>query len=96
MAVIALLTGEFAGGGWSSGSNFNIPAGQGQGQGDEFWIWQLAADPTWQTIREYLPVIAVLVVAVLAVGLVFSYIESVFRFLMLDAVLRGRAEIRAG
>ena len=94
MAVIALLTGEFAGGGWSSG-NVNLPAGQGQGQGDEFWLSQLAQDP-WQTIREYLPVIAVLLVAVLAVGLIFSYIESVFRFLMLDAVLRGRAEIRAG
>jgi hypothetical protein len=96
LGVMALVTGEFASGGWG-GSNVNMPAGGGGGGGEgNPGLGLLALDPTFDRILPYLPWILWGVAALVTLALVFSFIESVFRFLLLDSVLRDRTEIRAG
>lgn len=92
LAIVSLLTGEFAGGGWGGG-NVNIPSPRGGDEPKDFW---LAANPVWDQIQAYLPWILLGVALLVALGLVFIYIGSVFRFILLDAVLNDRCRLRAG
>lgn len=95
LAVVSLLTGEFAGSSWGGG-NVNLGGGGGgSGKKDLSFLVSLA-DPTWERLREFLPWIALLVLLGLALGLLWVYVASVFRFVLLDAVLRDRYELRAG
>lgn len=85
MAVIAFLTGELGGG------NFNVPSDLGPRSrgGNDF----LAPAVNW---AEYMPLIIAAVAVVIVVSLIFMYIGSVFRFVLLDAVLTGRYRLREG
>jgi len=91
LAFVALLTGEFASSSCGSG-NYSIPTRTGKKD-----LLSLAGDAAvWETLRTLWPLLVAGVVALLAIGLIFSYIESVFRFILLDSVLTGRSEIGAG
>ena len=91
IGLIALTTGEFSGG--SGAANANIPAGNGGGPKEDFLA---AADPVADVLRDYFPWILAGVVALLALGLLAIFISSVFRFILLDAVLRDRPHILGG
>lgn len=91
LAVVSLATGEFATGSWSGmGSGDFSRTGGGS---DELLG---LADPVWQQVQQFLPWLLLGVVALIGLVLVFVYIESVFRFVLLDAVLTDRCELRAG
>ncbi|MFQ5723448.1 MAG: hypothetical protein ACE5G6_03065 [Terriglobia bacterium] len=94
LAVVGLLTGEFAGG-WSGSGNFSPPS-QTTGEDD----WGLAflglADPTPEKVLAFLPWILAAVVLLLTLGLIAIYIASVFRFILFDTVLTGRCRLREG
>jgi hypothetical protein len=95
LAWVALVTGEFAGGGGGGGGNgarFNLPQGRGKRDLDLLSF----ISPTWDTIREFLPWIALLLVILIALVLLWLYAASVYRFILLDSVLRDRCELRAG
>lgn len=92
LALIALLTGEFAGGS-GSGATFNIPAGVFDRGRKDF----LQLDPgLGGQLERYLPWIIVGVLALFALGAIALYIASVFRFVLLDTVLTGRAHLIEG
>jgi hypothetical protein len=90
LGLIALTTGEFAGGGGAA--NVNIPAGGGTPKQD----FLAAADPVGDFLRNYFPWILGGVIALVALGLLALFISSVFRFILLDAVLRDRPHLREG
>lgn len=90
MGLIALTTGEFAGGGGAA--NANIPSGGGTPKQD----FLAAADPLGEFLRNYLPWILGGIVALVALGLLALFISSVFRFILFDAVLRDRPQLRDG
>jgi hypothetical protein len=92
MGMVSLLTGEFAGGS-SGGSSVNIPA-SGAGTGGEDFLWQAA--PVWQKVLQYLPWVVFGIVVLVALVVVAIYIASVFRFVLFDAVLTGRAHLTQG
>lgn len=92
LAVVSLLTGEFASGGWSGANTFNIPQGGGKPR-DEL---SLLTEPVGERLMEYLPWLLAGVLALMCLWLVLIYIESVYRFLLFDAVLRGRYELGQG
>ena len=92
-AWIALVTGEFAGGSFSSGSNFNMPSTAGRRR----WDFLFALTPPWkQGIEKFLPWIVFFTGALLLLGLFWIYASSIGRFILLDAVLRGRCRFREG
>jgi len=93
LAVVSLVTGEFAGSSWGGG-NVNLRSG-GSGKKDLSLLAWLA-DPRWERLQEFLPWIAVLLLLGLALALLWIYVASVFRFVLLDTVLRDRYELRAG
>ena len=95
LGVVSLVTGEFVGGGWGGGaSGINIPSQQEEGGGEIGFELLVPPNPAWQRIQEYLPWILAGVVALVILGLIAIYISSVYRFILLDAVLRDRR--RAG
>lgn len=97
LAVITFLSGEMVGGGGGGSSGFRFPLpppGGGGGEGEEFRL--LPSSPVERWLTEFLPWIVLGVVAVFAIMLLFIYINSVFRFLLFDAVLNDRWRIREG
>jgi hypothetical protein len=93
LAWIALLTGEFVGGGFSGGSNFNMPSTANRRRWD--FIFTLTP-PFKQGIEKFLPWILFFAGVGLLLGLFWIYASSVGRFILLDAVLRGRYRFREG
>ncbi len=92
LGLVALVTGESLSGGWGGGSGFNFPRGSGD-DGDKFL---LLADPSWERALAYLPWIIAGGIAVFALGLLWTYVSSVFRFVLLDAVLNDRCRLGEG
>lgn len=91
LAVVSVATGELVTGGASS-SGFNLPAQQG----GKRWPEGLLAQAGWGQLREYLPWIALSMVAVGTLLLLWIYVESVYRFILFDAVLSGQCRLREG
>jgi hypothetical protein len=92
LACIALLTGEFAGGSGSTLS-FNIPSSAG-GSEKKF---MLQAEPSiWEQVLHYWHWVLLGIVLLLVLGVIAVYIASVFRFVLFDAVLTGRAGLNEG
>jgi len=88
LAIISLLAGEISGSG--SPANFNIPANtHGHQGGDQ--LLALPGDPAQ---------IAIFVVALVVAGmLLFAFLillNSIFRFILFDAIVTGRYRIREG
>ena len=91
LAVIAVATGELVTGGAGS-SGFNLPSQQG----GKRWPEGLLAQAGWGQFHEYLPWIALGVVASGALLLLWIYVESVYRFILFDAVLSDQCRLRMG
>ncbi|HEV2021627.1 MAG TPA: hypothetical protein VGQ94_03780 [Terriglobales bacterium] len=92
LALTALLAGEMSSGGnWGNSGNWHVPGRAGKGK-DLF----LLAAPPWMGWHDYLGVIVAAIALGLALGVVFIYVSSVFRFILFDSVLTERVRIREG
>ncbi len=87
-AVIGTLAGESAGGG---GFNWNVPV-----RSRDHLVSSFASPSTWWLDRLAPEVIAVAIIVACLLAVVFLFIASVMKFVLFDAVLRGRISIRAG
>jgi len=91
LALVALATGEFAGGGApSGGGNLNLSPPTSQKR-ELLGFFAPSGPDLWAAILPWILVIAVLVVVLLLVAI---YISSVCRFILFDAVLTGRYGLR--
>lgn len=94
LAVLGLATGELSSGGSCNGSNFNVPSSGGHGKSNEF-----LSNLPWHGMD-----VATLALAI-GVGLLifcilillFMYVSSVCRFVLIETVVQKRCDgIRAG
>ena len=93
LSLLGLLTGEF---GMGSGGNFNIPSDfPRDGKKDLLQFFAGEAD-VGRMMSQWLPWIVLAVAVLLVLGLLWIYVSSVFRFVLLDTVLHGRCDLRAG
>lgn len=92
LALTSLLAGELgSGGNWGNQANWRAAGRSGKGN-DLF----LLAAPPWADWHDYLPVIVAAVISVMLLMVILIYVSSVFRFILLDSVLRERVRIREG
>lgn len=91
MAILGLLTGEFASGGWTGG-NYQAPRANGH------FSARLASlsgiDAVAQSLRDNWAWVAVCVVLLVVLFLIAEYLSSVSRFVLLESVITGRCELR--
>ena len=85
LALVCLLTGEYAGGGFPGGG-FNIPQSHPR-HGRELLV---ASNFDWEKILPWLPLILVGVVLLFCLFILLIYVSSVFRFVLFDSVLYDR------
>ncbi len=90
LAIVCMLTGEFAGGGGGGGGNFNFPIPHDKGRKG------LMALPhaDWSKILPWLPWIVGGIVLLFLLLFVFMYVSSVYRFVLLDSVLNDHCEFK--
>ena len=92
LALTSLLAGELgSGGNWGNQLNW-----RDAGHSDKGNDFLLLATPPWANWHDYLPVIVAAMVSLMLLMVIFIYISSVFRFILLDSVLRERVRIREG
>ena len=92
MSLLGLLTGEFGSGGWGGSPNFQIPQ-----QNRKFSVHLVppnGAIPDW--VRENWMWFALCGLLLIVLFFIAEYLASVSRFVLFDAVVSGRCEIRAG
>ena len=90
-AVLALLTGEGAGGG-----GFNRMLDMPSRSRGHLFKGFASSPSTWWLDRFAPGMIAAAIVVACLVVVVFLFISSVMRFVLFDAVVRGRVALRAG
>jgi len=90
LAVVCMLTGEFAGSGGTGGGNFSIPTTHSRG-GKSFIDFPHG---DWSKILSWLPWIVGGIVLLFLLLFVFMYVASVYRFVLFDAVLNNRCELK--
>ena len=90
LAVVCILTGEFAGGGGGGGGNFHFPIPHGK-SGKEMMAFPHVE---WGQILPWLPWIAAGVVLLFLFAFIMLYISCVFRFVLFDSVLNDRCEFK--
>ena len=88
LAVVALVTGEFAGGGGSSGS-FNYHPQSRKGSSSLNF-----APFDWGHLHPFLPWIVVGIALLLLFLFLWIYAASVYRFVLFDSVLYDRCELK--
>lgn len=94
LSLLGLITGEFGMG--SGGGNFNVPSDFPR-DGKKDLVQFFAGEPdVGRFVSQWLPWIVLGVVVLLVLGVVWIYVSSVFRFVLLETVLLGRCELRAG
>src|SRR3990172_4265088 len=93
LAVVALMTGEFAGGGGGGGG---FPGNIPQSRGKRDLLFAAASDFNWHRIIEVLPWILLGIGIFVALALLWLYCASVYRFVLFESVLTNRCELRAG
>ncbi len=93
LAVITLLSGELGGGGGNGGTNFSFPA---PSDSDKDLVSSFVAAQPFDWLLQNLVWVAVIVAAGVGLALVLLYVNSIFRFLLLDAVLFDRYELGEG
>jgi hypothetical protein len=93
MAILGLLTGEFATGGWS-GSNFQAP--QTNSRLSVLPISPGATDAIFESLRDNWIWIAICVLLLIALFFIAEYLSSVSRFVLLESVITGKCELRQG
>jgi MFS family permease len=92
LALTSLLAGELgSGGNW--GTQFNWRDSGHSSKGNDLF---LLAAPSWENWREYLPVIVAAMISLILLMVILMYVSSIFRFILLDSVLRERVRIREG
>lgn len=89
MALVCLVTGEFASGGGPSG-NFNVPVSQSK-RGKS--LLDLPA-VDWGHLPAWLPWVLAGVGLVFLLMFLWIYVGSVYRFVLFDSVLRDRCELQ--
>lgn len=97
LALVCFLTGEITGGGGGNGFqglNYRLPPSTRDGRGDFYSA--LVPGPLAGMTPEIIFWILMGVIALILFVLVLIYISSVFRFILFDAVLNNRCEIREG
>ena len=90
IAILGFLTGEMSSGG---GCNFNVPSNINTHRHDSFAA--VASRPPFDP-HILLALLPIIIGVVLVLSLVFMYISSVSRFILLEAVLNGRVSFREG
>jgi hypothetical protein len=89
LALVCLITGEFAGGGGFQG---NLGYHQSQSRGGDSFLSFRPFD--WGRLLSFLPWIIAGVALVLLFILLWVYAASVYRFVLFDSVLYDRCELR--
>jgi hypothetical protein len=90
LALICLLTGEFAGGGGGFSGNFNASPARTKGGNGLVALSNIH----WDQILPWLPWILTGVVLLLLFVLLWIYVGSVYRFVLFDSVLYDRCELK--
>src|SRR4051812_21896024 len=93
MAVIAFFTGELGGGGVHFPTSFPTDHGRHRGGSNEFlggFPWHL---PGSLSVTTWIMIAVAVVLFAFAFMLIFTYIASVFRFILFDSVLSGNCSI---
>jgi hypothetical protein len=94
LAFVGLLAAELH----TSGCNFtgfNVPLQHPRGGGREFLATPFPhIDPA--RIAQFAGLIAAVIALAIVVGLIFIYLNSIFRFILFDSVLKKRCSISAG
>ena len=81
----------------SSGGNFNYRGGQWPGGHEMDDVWRKIHDAIQSIhIREFIWIIVILATIGLAIGILFVYLFSRFRFILFDTVMSGNADIGRG
>ncbi len=89
MALVALATGEFYGGGGWGGAHFNMPSSR-----RVLALQTGMAMPPVEVLKHYLPLLVLLVPLVFVLIFLWIYISSVFRFVLFDSILTDRCVIK--
>ena len=95
MAVVAFFTGELGGGNFNVPTNFPTDRGRHRGGSSDFLASVPWHFPGSLSITEWIIIGVAAVLGFFAVILIFTYIASVFRFILFDSVLSGNCSIRA-
>jgi hypothetical protein len=91
LAVVCLLTGEFAGGGGGGpAGNFHFPRTQPKGGNGFFALPHIP----WGDLLTWLPWILAGASLLVLLVLLWIYISSVYRFVLFDSVLHDRCELK--
>lgn len=90
LALVCLITGDFAGGGGGPTGNFTLPSSRTRGGRGLLAIGNLH----WSEILPWLPWILAGVAVVFLLIFLWIYIASVYRFVLLDSVLYDRCELK--
>jgi hypothetical protein len=91
LALVCLLTGEFAGGGGGGPSgNFTIPTSHGKGGKSLLAVPHI----NWGEILPWLPWILAGLVLIFVIIFLWVYVASVYRFVLFDSVLYDRCELK--
>ena len=90
LAVICLMTGDFATGGGTSGGGYHpqFPRSRRWDSLSSFLA------PDWATLHDFLPFIVAGILLLLVLVLVWIYVASVYRFVLFDSVLYNRCELK--
>jgi hypothetical protein len=92
LAVVSLVTGEFASGVGGSFGNVNTNSRGSHWRA----VFRLQNGIDLGQMRPYLPWIALGAALILALLVLWVYCDSVYRFILLDAVLSGQCRLREG
>ncbi len=95
MAVLGFFTGEMSS---SGGCNFNAPPNWNRPRHDQQFFSSAPQFPNIPHVDPHVlwAILPVLIIAFVAIALIFLYISSVLRFVLLEAVLNGQVSIRDG
>jgi hypothetical protein len=92
MAMLGLLTGEFATGGWSG----SFPAPHTNNRFPFSPISPRDSDAIFETLRQNWALAVLCGILLIALVFVAEYLSSVSRFVLLESVVTGKCELRKG
>jgi hypothetical protein len=90
LALVCLITGEFAGGGGGASGNLNFPVSHSRGGHGLFDLRHI----DWDRILPWLPWILAGIVLLMLFIFLWIYVASVYRFVLFDSVLYDRCELK--
>ncbi len=94
LSLLGLITGEFGMG--SGGGNFNVPSDFPRDEKKDLMQFFAGEPDVGRFVSQWLPWIVLGVAVLVVLGVLWIYVSSVFRFVLLETVLHGRCELRAG